>query len=111
MMRGRQEEIAEKIEQLEQANAALEAQVDAAKVQAEDYELAMEQQQIKLASERRRKARAEATHRAEVASLALDEVEAAEHTPEPEPEPEPQPAAFDFSKPAAFAFTMPTAAP
>ena len=117
MMRRRQEEIAAKIEQLEQANAALQEQVDEATVQAEDRQFAIEQREIKLASERRRKARAEAMQRAEAAALELDDLEAAEPAPapapsEPEPEPEPEPAAaFDFSQPASFAFTMPTAAP
>ncbi len=89
-----------RIQQLEQAKQSLHAQIDAAKAHAQaqqdaEYELSLarEQQVIRDASERRRRAREDAMRRATETEAALDadKQETVPHLqPEPEPEPEPE---------------------
>ncbi len=95
--RAQQSRASLQIQQLEQAKESLQAQIDAAKTGAQstqdendDLILAREQQVIREASERRRRAREEAIRRAAETEAALDEP-GQEQEPEPEHEPELEP--------------------
>ena len=108
--RGQQPQVLSQISQLEQAKESLQDQLDAAKARAlvqqnahDELGLAREQQAIRDASERRRRAREGALRRAAETEAAMD-ADAREITPEPEPEPEPQPEPKPQPEPQSSAF-------